>query len=235
MTEQLELLGITKNENYLTCPIFCIINGKSNSGKSHCLRWIMREINESKYPYHYGVVFTNTKFEGFFDKFMPANRVVENYDVGIIDKILNTQKKIIEKRKNKKSDKCARAFIILDDCLSQDELRSNKIEMLAVQARHYCIDVFLTTQYPNMISPVIRSNATISLMFDIGSSRPALEALYNSYGQRFSDYNNFKEYYYRAIKDHKFICCVEGHFEKFRVPEKIPDFFIKFNLELGKK
>jgi hypothetical protein len=129
-----------------------------------------------------------------------------------------------------------RAFVILDDCLCEDELKSQKIKELAVQGRHHFISVIMTTQYPYLISPTIRGQISCSLCFDVGLTRRSLEALYDSYGQRFKSYNDFKDFYYKAIKDYKFISVQNNDEVKvLRALENIDSFKLKFNKKFKSK
>jgi hypothetical protein len=58
---------------------------------------------------------------------------------------------------------------------------------------------------------------------------------YQSFGNRFKNYDAFKQFYYNAIKDHKFIMynTEEGKYNIYRAPENIPSFLIKYNKKLN--
>lgn len=134
----LEQLGINTNN-----PFMMIINGKTGSGKSLLLRYLMREINKEN-PFDYGIVFSNTAWEGSFD-YIPHKYIHETYNESIVKNIIGIQKQNLKKSNNK----IKKAFIILDDCCSENEFKSPLLKKLAIMGRHYNITTFLTTQYCN--------------------------------------------------------------------------------------
>lgn len=204
-----------------------IIAGKSNSGKSHFIRYLMRELSLLR-PFDYGIVFTNTAFDGGFEYINNNSFIHEEFDEDILNNLIKIQKE------NKKRGVTKYAFVILDDCISGDEMKSKIIRKLFVSGRHYNISCILSTQYVYMIPPVTRSNANVSLFFDVGDDRRALESVYNSFGARFKSYSEFKEYYYNNIKDHKFILYHnENGYITFRCPENIPPFELKYNTKIN--
>lgn len=206
---------------------FLIINGKSNSGKSHLVRWLMREISIHN-PFSYGIVMSNTAFEGSFD-YIPNKYIFEDFNEDIIRNVIKIQKKNIERGyKN-------RAFIVLDDCCSQNEFMNPVLKKLAVMGRHYFISIILTSQYTNLIPPTLRSNSNFSIYYDIGEGVREMRAVYESYGQRFKSYDEFRQFYYKNIENHQFIMYCDSEYKVFRCPEKIPQFKITFNKKPVKK
>lgn len=220
---ELEKLNICLTDDYLQSSIFALLLGKTNSGKSHFLRYVMREISKSKYPFSYGVVFCGTEFENSYD-FVPDKFIHSEYDEDVLVRLIELQKKNIQNEIYK------RCFVIFDDCLSSDELRgSGVIRKLAVQSRHYGISVFICCQWPHLCDPPIRSNATHIYMFNLGNSKIALQSLYENFGMRFKSFDDFKQYYYNNIDNHQFIAIIKDNLCVLRAPENIPDFKLKFN------
>jgi hypothetical protein len=86
----------------------------------------------------------------------------------------------------------------------------------------------------HLIPPVIRANAHYNLFFNIGEGVREMKATYDAFGNRFKNYDDFKQFYYNAIKDHKFIMynTEEGKYNIYRAPENIPQFLIKYNKKI---
>lgn len=200
---------------------FIILNGKSNSGKSHLLKYLMREYSKHN-AFSYGVVMSNTSFEGSFD-YIPKKYIYEDFNEDIIKNVIKIQKTNLMKGYRN------RAFIILDDCCSENEFMNPVIKKLAVMGRHFLITTILTTQYCHLVPPVLRANSNYNIYFNVGQGLRELKAIYEAYGQRFKSYNEYKQFYYKNIEDHKFIMYVDDCYKVFRAPEEIPAFNITFN------
>jgi ABC-type ATPase involved in cell division len=67
----LKQLGIDANKLF-----FMIIAGKSGSGKSHFLRFLIKEINIHQ-PFDYGIVISNTYFEKESFDYIPKKYIFE--------------------------------------------------------------------------------------------------------------------------------------------------------------
>lgn len=207
-------------------PFLLLINGKQGSGKSHFINYIMRENMLSPNKWDYGIVFSNTCWENGSWEFLPEAYVYEEYNEKILDNLMKIQKQNLEKNIN------THAFVIFDDCLDdKDQFTSTSLKKLSTQLRHYNISLIISTQYPHLVPPRFRANSMYAVFFDIGSGVRELEALYNAYGQRFRNYNEFKEYYYKNISDHKFIMYNkdEDKYQTYRCPSLIPKFAFKYN------
>jgi hypothetical protein len=205
---------------------FIILNGRSGSGKSYLLKYLMREFSIHN-PFSYGVVMSNTAFEGSFS-YIPNKYIYEEYDENVIKSMISIQKKNLMKGFRN------RAFLILDDCCSENELSNDILKKLSIMGRHYLITTIVTTQYCHLVPPTLRANSNYNIFFNVGQGRRELEGIYNSYGQRFASYSEFKKFYYDNIENHKFIMYSGDGYKVFRAPDNIPQFNIKFNKK-GKK
>jgi hypothetical protein len=85
-----------------------------------------------------------------------------------------------------------------------------------------------------LILPVLRANSHYALFFNIGEGTREMQSTYQSFGNRFKNYDAFKQFYYNAIKDYKFIIynTEEGKYNIYRAPENIPPFLIKYNKKI---
>jgi DNA helicase HerA-like ATPase len=185
----LQQLGINASK-----PFFMIIAGKSGSGKSHFLRFLMKEIN-IHHPFDYGIVMSNTCFEKESFDYIPKKYIFEEFNEAVIKNMIKIRKNNLSKGVQKY------VFLILDDCIAEKEAENPIMKKLAIMGRHFNISTILTTQYVHMVSPVLRSNSHYSLFFNIRE----MQSTYQSFGNRFKNYDAFKQFYYNAIKDHKFI------------------------------
>lgn len=209
-------------------PYLMVINGKQGAGKSVLIKYLMRENMLSPEKFDYGVVFSNTAWENGSWNFLPQEYVYEEYNENALQNLMKLQKYHL------KNGVKTSAFVIFDDCLDdKDQFCSEVLKKLSVQLRHYNISLIISTQYPHLVPPRFRSNAMHAAFFNIGSGVRELEALYQAYGQRFKDYNEFKKYYYDNINDHKFIMYDNNQeqYVTYRCPEKIP----AFNFPYSKK
>ena len=87
----------------------------------------------------------------------------------------------------------------------EDHLNNHYIKKLFLNGRHYLITTIVLTQYVHLLKPCIRSNAMLTMCFNCGFGRTEMEALYNMFGGRFKNYDEYKNFYYKNIEDHKFI------------------------------
>lgn len=214
----LQLMGIDYNK-----PFFMIINGKSGSGKSNLLRYIMRELTIHN-KFDYGVVFSNTAWEGSFN-YVPEKYIFEDFNEDVIKNILKLQKQLMSKNVNK------RVFIILDDCCSENEFQSSIMKKLAIQARHYGVTTLITTQHCNLVPVVLRCNSNYNCFFNIGLGTREMRGVYEAYGQKFKSYDDFKKFYYDNTENYKFIMYNNNvdMYKVFRCHENIPKFKITIN------
>lgn len=227
----LAAMNIVPSQGFLA-----IIAGKSNSGKSHFIRWFFSELRNH---FDYGLVFSNTSFEGAYE-FLPDDYIYPEFNPAVIENLIQIQTKMIlaadKKAKKKSLDDSRRiamrkrAFVLLDDCCSDREFDSPIMKKLAVQGRHYSITTILSTQYIHLCPPVLRANCNYGLFFDIGDGRHEIEATFNWIGGRFKSLQEFKEFYYANTEDHKFILYHrdDREYKVFRAPAEIPSFALDF-------
>lgn len=235
MESPISKLGLNLADSWLM-----LIAGRSNTGKSHFIRWLFSEMRNR---FAYGVVFTTTAFEGAYD-FLPDGYVHDEYSDETVHALIDVQKRAHKKAK-KRATKMAkgrevtpediekyfpRAFVLLDDCCADNEFKSPALKLLATAGRHYNITTILSTQYIHLCPPVIRANTNYGLFFDVGLGRSEMEATYNWIGGRFKSFDNFREFYNANTDKHKFIMYDRdtNSYRVFRAPPTIPRFRIKF-------
>lgn len=138
--------------------------GKRRSGKSHLARHILKEIH---HKYHSIVVFTGTKFNGFWQAIMPTEYIHEGYDEQkLLDIVAAKEQEVLKCVMNsatgdEHSENCKCDILILfDDVVSEQHLRSDTgpLQQLYVKGRHLKIAPWLLSQYAYAVSPTIRNN-----------------------------------------------------------------------------
>ena len=215
----------------LTTPSLNIIVGAQGLGKSHLIKMIMHKLRKK---FDYGIVFTNTFFDNNPFPYIEDEYIHPEYNEKVLENLMDIQAKLIGEGKKKS------AFVIFDDCIDDDkEFSSPTLKRLTTQLRHY-LTVIFSTQYCNAIPSRMRTNAMCVFMFHT-DTKNSLEALYNSYGQAFETYNDFKKFilektsakynfiYYNKMQNDN---SLENNYKVYRCPAKIPSFKIKFNNKL---
>jgi hypothetical protein len=210
----------------LQIPYLLIINGTQGSGKSHLIKYLMRENFLGPNKFDYGIVFSNTAWEHGSWDYLPENFVYEEFNESALTNLMKLQKE------NHKKGIKTNAFVIFDDCLDDaEQFTGASIKKLSTQLRHYNITIIISTQYPHLVPPRLRANSMYSIFFNIGSGRRGKDSLFQAYGGMFKDFTTFNEYYNNNIKDHKFIMYNkdEDKYCTYRCPETIPPFIFKYN------
>jgi len=212
----------------ISIPSLNIITASQGSGKSHLIRYICYELRKQ---IDYAVVFSNTFFDNDPFDYIKDGFVHPEFNEEVVENMMEIQAKLVEKNKIKE------ALMIFDDCLDDlNQWNSPCMKKLTTQLRHYHITVIIATQYCNIIPARVRANAMNVFMF-YSDNKNSLEALYNSYGQQFETYNDFKQYILTKTGNYKFIYfnktknegSIEKNFKVNKCPEKIPKFKIKYN------
>lgn len=205
-------------------PSLILINAPQGSGKSHLIRYIMW-MNRKKFDV--GLVFCNTFFEDdSFDYIDKKNKLIHpEYDEKVLKNLMKIQ------AEKKEEGETTNAFVIFDDCIDAKQFQSPVLKNLCTQLRHYNITVIFSTQYANIIPTWMRANAMTVIMFKT-DTESNLRALYESYGQSFGTFNDFKSYFFQNLGDYKFIYYnKKDPFKIMKAPKKIPKFKLKFNIE----
>ena len=198
----LRTLIYDSNRDYMN-PRIAII-AKSGSGKS----WVIREIMHYMQDIPCGVVIAPTdKMTGFYNDFLPPTFIHHEYREDIIPKLLQRQKRVLEKNKQrkKKGKKLIdpRAFLIMDDCMSSKHLWLKDPCMLSIfnEGRHYQITFILAMQYSLGIQPELRSNFDYIFLLgeDFVNNR---KKLYEHYAGMFPTRSLFDQVFLQVTDDY---------------------------------
>jgi len=169
--------------------------GKRNTGKSYC----MKDILSYNKDIPVGVVVSPTeKANGYFEKFIPKMLIYDELEEKLISKYLNRQINITNSRKlelakHGSSTVDPRSFLILDDCMYNKSIMSDKnIRCIFMNGRHYKIFLLITMQHGLGLPPDLRSNIDYVFIFrnNIVKER---EKIYNHYAGMFPTFDVFNQ------------------------------------------
>ena len=148
-----------------TCPknFSIAVIAKRRSGKSTWLKHMCYEHWRKYYPYV--EVFTDTKFNGFYQDFVDERCIHEGWDEVKVKAIMDRQRKmkaVMQKlpRRHQESVCC---LIILDDVLSVRY--SHTLEQIMLQGRHFDISVVCCLQDATILSKKMRDNLDVIVSF----------------------------------------------------------------------
>ena len=178
----------------ITVPGLVIISGQQGSGKSNLLKYIMKLLRSKL---KYGIAFSQTAFnEGNLD-YIPKKYVYTQYDPIALGNLMKIQAAQTKEKRHL-------AFVVFDDCVVDSWVNCKLFNQLVTQVRHYNVLIIITTQWISKIPPMVRENGFQVAMFSADTHR-ALEALFESYGQKFENLNQFKKYLQQNTQDFHFV------------------------------
>jgi hypothetical protein len=183
-------------------PSVCFI-AKRGSGKSFLLRHIMNVYKDIPGG---NVISLSERLNDFFKDFFPELFVFETFDSEIIENLLERQERIKDKSKRRvaagKRPLDTRAWLIMDDCLSQAGSWAKKpaIAEVMMNGRHYDLFYVLTMQYPLGIGPDLRINFDFVFLFGENYSN-IRRKIYDHYAGMFPTYAAFEKVFAKATSN----------------------------------
>ena len=126
--------------------------GKRNTGKSTLVKDILW--HNRKIPM--GMIMSPTEESNcFYQNMVPDLFIYNDYDPGVIEKLIKRQKKCI-----RNGIKDCNTFVLLDDCMydSKRITKDTNIRGIFMNGRHWKIFFLLTMQYCMDLSPDLRAN-----------------------------------------------------------------------------
>lgn len=183
-------------------PSICMI-AKRGSGKS----WVSRDIIHHFKDIPGGVIISPTdRMSSFYGKFFPELYIHYQYSSDIIENILNRQREIIDKSKEKaklgkKVD--PRAILVMDDCLSSKGTwaKDECVMEMFFNGRHYKVMYILTMQFPLGITPELRCNFDYIFLLaeDIISNQ---KRMHDHYAGMFPNLVSFRQVFNDVTSDY---------------------------------
>ena len=173
-------------------PIRSVILGPSGSGKTILLQNMIMNLYdkcfERVYIFSYRQVPSRIwePVRNYIEDKMDAHETdqdkfyFDHYDQESLEKIIETQNKIILEQKSKNKKKLFQILIIIDDMADNSEMsrQSKLLHSLYTRGRHACISTVTSTQKFTAISPIIRVNATELYVYRLRSGQD-LDTLIN--------------------------------------------------------
>lgn len=228
-------IGKFSLENMVENPAMVMI-AKRGSGKSVLVKDIL--FHFSSIPV--GIIIApSDKMDCFYGKFFPQSFIFYDYKSEIIERLLTRQKKIKAKNderiKNGKSPIDTRAFIVMDDCLSQKSEwgKDDVIKELLFNGRHYDIMYILTMQYPLGIIPELRTNFDYIFLLadDFGSNQ---KRMYEHYAGMFQNLEHFKQVFMQLTTDYGSMVIINRG-SRIHLWEKIFWYKARYNIDETQK
>ena len=132
-----------------------VLIGKRDTGKS----FLCKDILSHHTGIPAGQVISGTEAaNSFYGKMVPKLFIYDEYEPGIIERLLKRQRMMIDRCKENPSTD-PRAFLVLDDCLYDNSWTKDKnVRSLFMNGRHFKIMFMITMQYALGIPPNLRTN-----------------------------------------------------------------------------
>ena len=126
------------------------------SGKTHLTQWI-NYIWKDTYKWDCIFLFSDTAElnEGF--KYVSPNFHFEGYKSDVVEKVLDKQKHMIKKYREKAPEKIPKILFLFDDCVADKKIFYCKtLTKLAIEGRHFHCGFIMNTQYLHLLCPAVR-------------------------------------------------------------------------------
>jgi hypothetical protein len=156
--------------------------GKRRTGKSYKMRDIIYHMKDD---FPMGIIITETRFNGFWEQYMPKAYIWDDYDADRLQQVLDRQKKLKTMKMTGKLPKSynMKIFIIFDDVmgLNEDVLRYCPVfRSLFVEGRHFEVTLLIALQDVYGMPPKDRNNVDFVFIQKQQQQRN-MEALYENY------------------------------------------------------
>jgi hypothetical protein len=144
---------------------FVVVEGKRRTGKSTFIKWLLQWYQDR---FALVWVMTQTAASGFWQEFVGNAFVFDGYRGDALAKLIARNDKIIAKHGEESAAtlKAASTLVIFDDCITRDILYDEIFTRLAVEGRHHCINVIFSTQDPKTVTPKVRDNCDVAVVFN---------------------------------------------------------------------
>lgn len=143
-----------------------VLCAKRRSGKSLLLRYLVKQ--QEHYYKKIFVICPTEDINKFYQKddFIPKTNIFKEYNEEWVESLLSSMAKENEGlTEGKDNDKAKKVLLILDDCCSDANFNSlQSLKKLFTRGRHAFISLIITSQYPNHIPPICRTNTDYILI-----------------------------------------------------------------------
>jgi hypothetical protein len=151
--------------------------GKRRTGKSFMCRYLLF-LMKAYLPYV--LVFTKTKFNNFWQQYVPDRFIHRGYVRSVLAKLKAIQEKVVTKIMSGELKETMKPqdhrqvnpykAVVFDDVISDGEIlkRDMDIVSLFTEGRHLKLPTFFCTQYAKGVSTVMRGNVDLAFIFKQG-------------------------------------------------------------------
>lgn len=179
-------------------PGLFLFLGKSKSGKSYLLKYLLQYFCLMKRVFKFGLILTGSAYNHEYD-FLPS-KAVHEYKENILMKYVDQ----LKDRKNKDTGKeLPPSFIVLDDCLGLVQ-KSKAWQNLVSTYRHLNITLFISVQYlkaSEVSGTLIREQTSVLFAFS-STNMSVIKCLYDYFGADvFDKIEDFKARYQLVTKE----------------------------------
>lgn len=163
--------------------VVCV--GARRTGKSF---WLRNFLYEHKERWPFGIVFTETRFNGFWQKHIPEEYIYDVYDPQLLQRVKERQEKLKEEQtRTGREDFNIDIFVVFDDVMgvSANTLLHDKVlESVLTLGRHVHMSVFFCIQDVFGLPPKVRNNMDLCVIFEQRQMRN-MDEIYNNYLTKF--------------------------------------------------
>lgn len=214
-------------EDLIEYPSLILIVGKSKSGKSYLVRYLMYHacVESSPPKFQFGIVFSSTKFNKNYDFICGGKYVFDRFDMNLLDNYLTNLSKLKPIPPN---------FIILDDMLGIINWYDPRMLRLIACFRHTNTTLFICIQRANKVGTLVRENCDRCFMFHPNNAA-TIDVLHKDFGQKIKKADDWRDFIYEQTAE-PYSCLVykdnekdpKKQFVRFKAPEQIPKFEIVY-------
>jgi hypothetical protein len=184
-------------------PCSCyLLSGKSKSGKSYLMKYLITSKVFSKDKYKFGIVFTTSGIYNNDYDFLPSKSIRE-----FNENTFKTYFDYLKLLKEKYKDNIPRNFIVFDDLMGV-LTDSNIVKNFISSYRHWGCDIYIAVQYvaSSASSTLLRQQVNYAFIFK-DSNMDSLKYLYKAFGQQFNTFIEFKNHLTKSTNE-KFSSCL---------------------------
>ena len=199
---QIPITSLMKEDIIPTHPFSTLFVGKSGSGKTNCLIYMINNFYK-KYFERIVVIGQTVKSDGMYENF---DEDIKEEDI-ISDNLVSECKRVLDERQAEVEEKgvvnCPRMLVILEDATSERKLMSSQSFMkLFVQLRHLGSSIICCAHKLRAIPRVCRLNAVGLFVFPLDRSDEKI--LIDEYCPRIlkkQDFANMLKYIWTRTKN----------------------------------
>lgn len=160
--------------NYFIC-------GRTKSGKTNLMKYLIREAGKKKQIDYMFVISPSSRITGKDYNFLDRKYVHADFNKQSFRKILKIQR----------ANSFPNCVLILDDCVGSKFFKQDDgLKVVFATARHYNITVFLITQNPTDVSNCVKEQIYTSYIFKQQSS----QSIRNAYQILANKFESLEEY-----------------------------------------